>query len=142
MTTLKDLKRLLKKAGMKSSGSKRALTRRARKARLVGGQNEPNPDLDVAEQRERERARYEEASRRAGEVAEEVRRVSEEQGTRAVGRMAAEEAATEGQRRMEAREWARNRRPGGFRKTKKSVPKKMVTKKRPVRHLSASAYRW
>ena len=43
MATLKELKRLLKKAGMKSSGSKRALTRRAKKARLMRGGEDPTP---------------------------------------------------------------------------------------------------
>jgi len=35
--TAKAIKRVLKKAGLKTSGSKRALTKRARKARLMGG---------------------------------------------------------------------------------------------------------
>ena len=35
--TAKAIKRVLKKAGLKTSGSKRTLTKRARKARLMGG---------------------------------------------------------------------------------------------------------
>ncbi len=41
MATLKQLKKLLKKAGLKASGSKRALTRRAKKAHLLRGGQEP-----------------------------------------------------------------------------------------------------
>jgi hypothetical protein len=36
--TVKALKRVLKKAGLKTSGKKSTLTRRAKKARLMGGQ--------------------------------------------------------------------------------------------------------
>jgi hypothetical protein len=35
--TVKTLKRVLKKAGLKTSGKKATLTRRAKKARLMGG---------------------------------------------------------------------------------------------------------
>ena len=36
--TVKALKRVLKKAGLKTTGKKSTLTRRAKKARLMGGQ--------------------------------------------------------------------------------------------------------
>jgi hypothetical protein len=36
--TVKALKRVLKKAGLKTSGKKATLTRRAKKAKLMGGQ--------------------------------------------------------------------------------------------------------
>ncbi len=50
MATLKQLKKLLKKAGLKASGSKRALTRRAKKAHLLrGGQNPKPKPADPAE---------------------------------------------------------------------------------------------
>jgi hypothetical protein len=50
MATLKQLKKLLKKAGLKASGSKRALTRRAKKARLMrGGDEPPAPKADPAQ---------------------------------------------------------------------------------------------
>lgn len=37
MATIKTLKRMLKKAGLKTTGKKAALTRRAKKARLMRG---------------------------------------------------------------------------------------------------------
>lgn len=43
MATLKQLKKALKKAGLKTTGSKRALTRRAKKARLMRGGEPPKP---------------------------------------------------------------------------------------------------
>lgn len=40
--SVKTLKKMLKKAGLKASGKKAALTRRAKKARLMGGaENDP-----------------------------------------------------------------------------------------------------
>ena len=47
MATLKQLKKLLKKAGLKASGSKRALTRRAKKAhlKLRGGAEDVAPEV-------------------------------------------------------------------------------------------------
>jgi hypothetical protein len=42
--TVKTLKRLLKKAGLKTSGRKAALTRRAKKARIVRGGAEEEPE--------------------------------------------------------------------------------------------------
>lgn len=37
-TTVKTLKKVLKRAGLKTTGKKATLTRRAKKARLMGGQ--------------------------------------------------------------------------------------------------------
>lgn len=61
MATLKQLKKLLKKAGLKASGSKRALTRRAKKAHLLrGGQNpEPVASAPLTEEEKRDSERRE-----------------------------------------------------------------------------------
>lgn len=102
MATLKQLKSLLKKAGLKSSGSKRALTRRAKKAHLLrGGQDPTPPKPQESQQLDADR-------KAAGEEAERV--------------MATGVFAT----------------PGGVRRSKK----RSTQKKRPLRHLTAAAYRW
>jgi hypothetical protein len=41
--SVKTLKKVLKKAGLKVSGKKATLTRRAKKARLMGGADEVEP---------------------------------------------------------------------------------------------------
>ena len=46
--SVKTLKKVLKKAGLKVSGKKSTLTRRAKKARLMGGAGEVKP-LDEVE---------------------------------------------------------------------------------------------
>ena len=109
MATLKELKRLLKKAGMKSTGSKRALTRRAKKAHLMRGGEDPVPpktqDVQSA-------TFTQESDARAAE-----------------DRARAEAAAARGERA----------RPGGSRGAK---PKRGTHKRRSVRYITASAYRY
>jgi hypothetical protein len=145
MTTLKDLKRLLKKAGMKSSGSKRALTRRAKKAHLMRGGNE-EADRAAAAKITAEAAKSAPAAARLAadeSAAERIRDAADYEGRRASMReRGILPPASEEQRERYLASVPYGSRPGGFRKTKKSAPKKTVTKKRPVRHLSASAYRW
>lgn len=49
---VKTLKKLLKKAGLKTTGKKAALTRRAKKARLMKGGEEPELADDAAKKAE------------------------------------------------------------------------------------------
>jgi hypothetical protein len=67
MATLKQLKKLLKKAGLKASGSKRALTRRAKKAHLLRGGQDPAPKADPATSEGRLAGREEEEEKVASE---------------------------------------------------------------------------
>jgi hypothetical protein len=53
--SVKTLKRLLKKAGLKVSGKKATLTRRAKKARLMGGGDEPEEMEGARRRRSRSR---------------------------------------------------------------------------------------
>jgi hypothetical protein len=47
---VKTLKKLLKKAGLKTTGKKAALTRRAKKARLMKGGNKPGEPSVIADE--------------------------------------------------------------------------------------------
>ncbi len=88
MATLKQLKKLLKKAGLKASGSKRALTRRAKKARLMRGGEDPVP---AASQEKQEPGNSQES-------------VATVRSQAAKDKAAADKAAAEGKRAV----------PGGF----------------------------
>jgi hypothetical protein len=55
--SVKTLKRALKKAGLKVSGKKATLTRRAKKARLMGGADEVEEVVEETEGGRRRRSR-------------------------------------------------------------------------------------
>jgi hypothetical protein len=59
---VKTLKKLLKKAGLKTSGKKAALTRRAKKARLMKGGDSNTPPVIV-----------ENADKKANDIKEEIK---------------------------------------------------------------------
>jgi hypothetical protein len=95
MATLKQLKKLLKKAGLKASGSKRALTRRAKKARLMRGGEEPTKPASQGVQK---------PSKDQGSAAEEVVAKTRQDEMARQNIADAEEAAARGERAV----------PGGF----------------------------
>jgi hypothetical protein len=103
MATLKHLKKLLKKAGLKASGSKRALTRRAKKAHLLrGGQEDPEPKPKGQEKQE--------ASKDQGSAAEEAEAKAREDRMAAQNIADAEAAAARGERAVPGGFWRRSRR--------------------------------
>jgi hypothetical protein len=95
MATLKQLKKLLKKAGLKASGSKRALTRRAKKAHLLRGGQEPTKPEGQEKQG---------ASKDQGSAADDAAAKARMDEMAARDLEAAGEAAAEGKRAV----------PGGF----------------------------
>lgn len=74
---VKTLKKLLKKAGLKTTGKKAALTRRAKKARLMkGGQDKPMMDTTQVAKVKTAEEEAEEAKKAAEEAEEEAAKVS------------------------------------------------------------------
>ena len=74
---VKTLKKLLKKAGLKTSGKKATLTRRAKKARLMkGGQDKPMMDTTQVAKVKTAEEEAEEAKKAAEEAEEEAAKVS------------------------------------------------------------------
>lgn len=161
MATLKQLKRVLKKAGLKTTGSKRALTRRAKHLMRGGNDGPGNPEFDEAELRQRQERRDRMGAEIAQRSAREAAAAAEAAAAEGLadverGRQVAREAAREGERRLAGQEaqerFAREGRgiPGGFLKrlkksSKKRAPpkKRTVTKKRaPTPHLTDAAYRY
>jgi hypothetical protein len=63
--SVKTLKRALKKAGLKVSGKKATLTRRAQKARLMGGAEEEEKEVEIEEKEETEGGRRRRRSRKS-----------------------------------------------------------------------------
>lgn len=74
---VKTLKKLLKKAGLKTTGKKAALTRRAKKARLMKGGQVDTTQVAKVKTAEEEAAEAEEEARKAAEEAAKVSGTSE-----------------------------------------------------------------
>ena len=126
MATLKQLKKALKKAGLKTSGSKRALTLRAKKAHVMRGGQPPKPSKKQEKQGDKQ------------PTPPEAKAAAEEAESEAVRANAPAAALADAERRAAMGERAI---PGGTRKrTSKKASK--LTKKRKQLHLTASAYRY